>query len=993
MLQCSVNVYYKSKMPHGGRPIIPKGVQDLMLGLCIAIVKYRPEDIPAFAMSFFDALIIFKQENPSMPINELLKEFSSTKGSHFYRRNNKDVKQQQDTVQSPEPFPHPKPIRDRARGPLLMEARCQDFREPFPLENQTMDKVEVSSNYRDHTEHDLQVSATTITLSPGPILTDIARDLAVYRCKIYPNESRVSSPLSSTESLVRVQSALFERVSVSEIRENEDAVLIRTGVLPSESLIIVKTERVPEMIVFQADPLLAAASPPSCAVNHTCSCDSLEGSQADVGSALEAVHHIFSILFETKAPTVETQHVMVPEPEKHHAQKDHATPVKTSSSSIPVTPVELPGSSPTLSQSSVQIHGSSPTLSQSSVQIHGSSPTLSQSSVQIHGSSPALSQSSVQIHGSSPTLSQSSVEISSSASAVSRTLDVPEVHNMMAKHSVHEATTDPSDVPCPIPAATLDTECVAVIKPPPDAQSVEIRSSPPTAVTVATDSSNLTCPSAVTVETKLDHAMPLGSAAATPVSLSHPVVPLQETRVSSVSFPLPVTPLTEETHSHSSACPPIRTASGESRTPFLVYLPLPGPEVVSTPDLLSHLGLGLEEAKSLPLLYHPMAQADIPMTSVVVATGQAPTVTAAPNAAMAIATSYVTSLPVVTDIARTPSSVANNTGLQEVQRTSSYLSRIPGDQEPQRTPSYLADNSGVQEMPRNPSNSDMVFTYFPGNAGNQSRNNSVVNPPSAVASHSAMSRTFSLYPQGGSDVAHGNHSPGHCPASLQDQAGMALQSHGSQTNAMPLCSHGHNVCSSTSGSGSQWRLCHLTRPESQIRMAGTVCPHQNSLNIMDCHGLGHIANIPMYQDCVHCSSSGHLACSRSSHGNLYTQHMSGSRCPAHNLGTTFLQPRTCSTDQLVHIPQQCRLTANPSREMHPAQGLCPLHGPLPQQSHSCAELCRLGSSCWAASTNRRQSQGRLENTDCNVLCATHHNRGSATNTHENHFMNCSPHGN
>uniref|UniRef100_A0A6Q2XC26 RIIa domain-containing protein n=1 Tax=Esox lucius TaxID=8010 RepID=A0A6Q2XC26_ESOLU len=67
--------------PHSSRVTIPRGFKDMLEGFCKAVVKYQPENIPAFAMSFFSVLVIFRDENPSMPIEELMKEFRATKGS------------------------------------------------------------------------------------------------------------------------------------------------------------------------------------------------------------------------------------------------------------------------------------------------------------------------------------------------------------------------------------------------------------------------------------------------------------------------------------------------------------------------------------------------------------------------------------------------------------------------------------------------------------------------------------------------------------------------------------------------------------------------------------------------------------------------------------------------------------------------------------------------------------------------------------------------
>lgn len=202
------------------------------------------------------------------------------------------------------------------------------------------------------------------------------------------------------------------------------------------------------------------------------------------------------------------------------------------------------------------------------------------------------------------------------------------------------------------------------------------------------------------------------------------------------------------------------------------------------------------------------------------------------------------------------------------------------------------------------------------------------------------------------------------------------------------------LCSCLSRTGSHWRFCHLTRPESQGRVGGMICPYQNSQTMMHCNSLDHMANIPMYQDCGHYSSSCHLLppCSQSSHGSLHTHHMEEPRCSAYNLGTSFVQPQpqTCSSDPLFHFPQQYHLVATPSQERQ--QALCPLQCPLLQQRHSsllsCGhqeELRRVGSSCWVPVTNVGQNQGGLQQKDSILRCESLHSKGSDTHSNNNQY--------
>ncbi|XP_070976483.1 uncharacterized protein [Oncorhynchus clarkii lewisi] len=291
-------------------------------------------------------------------------------------------------------------------------------------------------------------------------------------------------------------------------------------------------------------------------------------------------------------------------------------------------------------------------------------------------------------------------------------------------------------------------------------------------------------------------------------------------------------------------------------------------------------------------------------------------------------------------------------------------------------------------------------------ASNLSRNNSFVHSPAAMAPQQLIRGPcmMSLYPQGGPVMGHCTQSPGQCPASLQQQAGMAPLNHGQQTNTnfMPICSQGPSLCSCLGRTGSHWRLCHLTRPESQARVGGMICPYQNSQTMMHCNSLDHMANIPMYQDCGHYSSSCHLLppCSQSSHSSLHTHYVAEPRCSAHNLGTSFVQPQNCSSDPLFHYPQQYHLVATPSQERQ--QALCPLQCPLLQQRHSSllfcghqGELSRLGSSSCVPATNQRQNQGGVEQKNNNPSCVSLHNKRLDTSANNNQgcVMNCNPQGN
>ncbi|KAL1006247.1 hypothetical protein UPYG_G00069710 [Umbra pygmaea] len=924
---------------------IPTGLEDLLEAVSMAVVKCQPDTIPVFAATFFNDLLIFRDEMPIMPINELVKEFSATKGCHFYKTNNEDIKQQpQDTVQGPEMFPGLKPILERGTRLLPRKRRCEDLKESFSLvpcdlpcrsrDIQSMDTAAATYKSKDQTEMGQQVIANPIVLAPGPIL-DIAKVMAVYRRRIDPNPSpRSSLSLSSSNLCAGIPSAIFELVSLRDINPELPAVLIRTGVLPLESLIVVKTEPVPDIIVFQADPLLAesavvAAPPGASPLSAKSSCTSMLVALA-AGPTLETIHPISD---DTTAPFVETQEVVVSEPEECHAPKvTPVTPVKPlESTSVAVTTQEIPGSVPAVSPSPLELQGSVPANAVQEVQIN------------------------------------------------------------LSKHSVQEVAGDSTGLQYPLPLATLETECVNVILPHLAAVNVGIQASTqaclPTTENVYPEPSSGICHSSIMVETKLDSAANLpGPAAVTwakssnvtcpnsgtntvaPVPLCVPVV----SSAPSVQIPPPIVvpPLREETLSSSApAGPSTLMASGESRTPFLVYLPLPAPELLNNPGLLCQLGLGPEEAKSLPVLCLSMTSAHTPVMSNRVAACPATTADAAWSAAKDLPRSCVTNLPGVTDtpgkkinviaetqdLPQTPCHVANTDGRQEQQRTQSNLLNTNGIQEPQRTDGYVANIPGG---PHNPSCSavcqDVCFHCPSGNACNISRNN--VHSPAATALAGSMCCPFSVNPQEGAALSHGTQSPGygtqspgygtqspgygtqspgygtqspgqgtqspgHCPSSLLQQACMAQNSHSLPTNIIAVCSPGHSPCGSISHSGSHWRFCHLTQPESQGRIP---CPNQNSLTMMHCNSLERLADIPIYQDCVHCTSSCLLPCSPSSHSTLHSHCNAQPNYPAHNLGTSLVQPQTSSYDPRFYSLQQNRLVATHSQERQRAGSPFPL---------------------------------------------------------------------
>ncbi|KAL0966151.1 hypothetical protein UPYG_G00291560 [Umbra pygmaea] len=628
---------------------------------------------------------------------------------------------------------------------------------------------------------------------PGPAAVTLAQS------------SNVTCPTSGTDIMAPVPPCLpvssapsvqlLPPVVVPPLTEEVPAALIRTGVFLSESLIVVKTESVPDIVMFLADHLLtesAVVAPPPGAFPLSAKSSSTSMLVAlAAGPTLETLH---SISDDTTAPVVK--------PEEYHNSKVRpVTPVKSlETPSVPDTTLEIPGLVPAVSLSPVELQGSVPAKTVQGVEIN------------------------------------------------------------LSKDPVQEVAGESTGMHYPLPLATSETEYVSVILPHPAAveSQASTQACPPTAETMDPEPSSGICHSSMMVETKSDSANLPGPAAVTPAQSSNvrcptsgtdilaPVPPCLPVVSSAPSVqllpPFVVPPLTEETLSSSApAGPSTLMASGEYRSPILLYLPLSAPELMSNPGLLCQLGLGPEEANSLSVLFLTMTSAQTPVTSSGVAASP-PTANAAPSAAKELPRSFVTNLPGVTDTPRKQKDVTVNTDeRQEEQRTQSNLFYTNGLQEPQRTDGYVAS---IPEGLHNPSCSAVCQDTCFHCPCNISLNN--VHSPAAKAFAGSMCCPFSVNPQGGAALGYGTHSPGHgtylpghCPASLEQQASMAQNSHGLRTNVVPVCSSGHSLCGRISHSGSHWRFCHLTQPESQGRIS---CPNQNSLNMMHCNGLECLAN-------------------------------------------------------------------------------------------------------------------------------------------------------
>ncbi|XP_062412800.1 uncharacterized protein LOC134102640 [Sardina pilchardus] len=249
---------------HLRKVLIPSGLKHMLEGFSRAVVRCKPISIPHFAEEYFNALLTFRAGNPNLSFDELLKEFQR---SQLGLLNLKGT-----SLQSV----HRVDSKEWEAGPLLYEARINqigpvpmfpaaDLNEAASKDAQELAKAQFLRSESieaeiEESELDGIISANVVTLSPGPITREMAMDLAVFRRRTTPSSvvnSCGSSPTGDCSNqgsqCGQVRSALFERVPLSEIGVDVNAVLIKTSMLPNVAQIVVQSEEVPEIIVFQAD--------------------------------------------------------------------------------------------------------------------------------------------------------------------------------------------------------------------------------------------------------------------------------------------------------------------------------------------------------------------------------------------------------------------------------------------------------------------------------------------------------------------------------------------------------------------------------------------------------------------------------------------------------------------------------------------------------------------------------------------------------------------
>ncbi|XP_051979696.1 uncharacterized protein LOC127641001 [Xyrauchen texanus] len=176
---------------------IPLGFKTILEWFSRAVILIQPNDIQQFAAFYFKELLRLREEKPNLDIYGLLKEF------------------QDDRV-------------------ALLTSLC--------TENDDAPLTQTAADYNEYLNED-----GIRSILVGADQTDT---VVVFR-KTAKNKS--SPPTDVPDSTSHRDSALFERVPLSQIDFTPNTVLIKTQSIPCKYMILVQSEKVPECIVFQRD--------------------------------------------------------------------------------------------------------------------------------------------------------------------------------------------------------------------------------------------------------------------------------------------------------------------------------------------------------------------------------------------------------------------------------------------------------------------------------------------------------------------------------------------------------------------------------------------------------------------------------------------------------------------------------------------------------------------------------------------------------------------
>uniref|UniRef100_A0A4W3GU39 RIIa domain-containing protein n=1 Tax=Callorhinchus milii TaxID=7868 RepID=A0A4W3GU39_CALMI len=67
-------------MPSHGKLVVPDGLKTLLEALGRAVVQEQPDNVHNFASTYFVDLLQFREANPTLDVNELVKLFHITRG-------------------------------------------------------------------------------------------------------------------------------------------------------------------------------------------------------------------------------------------------------------------------------------------------------------------------------------------------------------------------------------------------------------------------------------------------------------------------------------------------------------------------------------------------------------------------------------------------------------------------------------------------------------------------------------------------------------------------------------------------------------------------------------------------------------------------------------------------------------------------------------------------------------------------------------------------
>ncbi|CAB1324303.1 unnamed protein product [Coregonus sp. 'balchen'] len=259
---------------------VPPGLRTLLEGLGRSVVERRPDSISQFATFYFVELLHFRTENPTLAINDLVREFNATKVPKFSSHGigaviaPLAVQNESATAVSPggqyvQTFGIYPPAGIFPTLPSIPGVEEQDAEQPWVhsqdiLYTVTMlpglsgseeaaEATSLASQYLNDSGLQRSLQAVTSNVSPHPISTEQAEDVVVFCRKSINDCMTATCDINSAapDQCRRTKSAFFERVPLSEIYHISNAVLIRTPSVPCEYMIVVQSDKVPKTIVFQ----------------------------------------------------------------------------------------------------------------------------------------------------------------------------------------------------------------------------------------------------------------------------------------------------------------------------------------------------------------------------------------------------------------------------------------------------------------------------------------------------------------------------------------------------------------------------------------------------------------------------------------------------------------------------------------------------------------------------------------------------------------------